>query len=310
MDLILHHYDFSNFSEKVRLVLGLKDLEWFSVEIPAYPPKPDYIPLTGGYRRTPALQIGADVYCDTALIVKVLDSIKPQAPLYPGPDPVRAQALCETLAAWAESQLLWPVALYVSGFNARRFPEVFHRDRAELHGKPAPTIEQVEASAPKYRAQMWPQLERIEDLLSAGNDYVLGDAVSLADIVIYEAPWFLDTMGGHCEGLDRLPTTRTWMERVRSLGHGRPIDLSAQAALDRARAAEPLAIDKLDYQAPEGVAVGEEVIVEPLGERSPASGILAFIDERRVSIRVSNDRVDEVCVHFPRLGYRVRRRKR
>ena len=310
MDLILHHYDFSNFSEKVRLVMGLKDLDWFSVEIPAYPPKPDYIPLTGGYRRTPALQIGADVYCDTALIVEVLDSIKPQPPLYPGPEPVRAQALCESLAAWAESQLLWPVALYVSGCNARRFPEAFHRDRAALHGKPTPTIEQVEASAPKYRAQMWPQLDRIEDLLSSGNDYVLGDAVSLADIVIYEAPWFLETMGGHSEGLDRRPKTRAWIERVHILGHGRPVDLSAQAALDRAHGAEPLAIEIPDYQAPEGVAVGDEVIIEPMGERSPASGILASIDERRVSIRISNDRVDEACVHFPRLGYHVRRRKR
>ena len=31
---ILHHYDFSNYSEKVRLVLGLKGLSWRSVDIP------------------------------------------------------------------------------------------------------------------------------------------------------------------------------------------------------------------------------------------------------------------------------------
>ena len=55
-ELILHHYDFSSYSEKVRLVLGLKGLTWRSVEISPVLPKPDYMPLTGGYRRAPALQ--------------------------------------------------------------------------------------------------------------------------------------------------------------------------------------------------------------------------------------------------------------
>jgi hypothetical protein len=49
-ELILHHYDFSSYSEKVRLVLGLKGLTWRSVDIPPVLPKPDYMPLTGGYR--------------------------------------------------------------------------------------------------------------------------------------------------------------------------------------------------------------------------------------------------------------------
>jgi len=74
MKWILHHYDFSNFSEKVRLMLGLKGIAWDSVEIPSHLPKPDYLPLTGGYRRTPSLQIGADVYCDTHLIAEVIEA--------------------------------------------------------------------------------------------------------------------------------------------------------------------------------------------------------------------------------------------
>ena len=35
-ELILHHYDFSSYSEKVRLVLGLKGLTWRSVGIPPF----------------------------------------------------------------------------------------------------------------------------------------------------------------------------------------------------------------------------------------------------------------------------------
>ena len=72
-ELILHHYDFSSYSEKVRLVLGLKGLTWRSVGIPPVLPKPDYMPLTGGYRRAPSLQFGADVFCDSKRIIEELE---------------------------------------------------------------------------------------------------------------------------------------------------------------------------------------------------------------------------------------------
>jgi len=80
-ELIFHHYPSSPFSEKVRLVFGFKGLAWKSVIIPMIMPKPDVIALTGGYRKTPILQIGADVYCDTALICRVLDRLHPERPL-------------------------------------------------------------------------------------------------------------------------------------------------------------------------------------------------------------------------------------
>ena len=87
-ELILHHYPMSPFAEKVRLMLGYKQLAWRSVIIPPVMPKPDVVALTGGYRRTPILQIGADVYCDTALIARVLEARQPQPTLYPGDAPL------------------------------------------------------------------------------------------------------------------------------------------------------------------------------------------------------------------------------
>jgi len=47
--IILHHYDTSPYSEKVRLGLGLKGLAWASVEIPVIMPKPDLTALTVFY---------------------------------------------------------------------------------------------------------------------------------------------------------------------------------------------------------------------------------------------------------------------
>ena len=72
-ELILHHYPPSPLSEKIRVALGIKGLSWKSVEIPRVPPKPDVMPLTGGYRRTPIMQIGADIFCDSQMILIELE---------------------------------------------------------------------------------------------------------------------------------------------------------------------------------------------------------------------------------------------
>ena len=43
-------------------------------------PKPNLTALTGGYRKTPVLQIGADIYCDSQLIMRELER------RYPSPE--------------------------------------------------------------------------------------------------------------------------------------------------------------------------------------------------------------------------------
>ena len=104
-ELILHHYDFSSYSEKVRLVLGLKGLSWRSVDIPPVLPKPDYMPLTGGYRRAPALQLGADVFCDSKRIIEELERRFSEPSIYPGPDVAVQRAVIAGLEYWTDSVL-------------------------------------------------------------------------------------------------------------------------------------------------------------------------------------------------------------
>jgi len=305
MNWILHHYDFSNFSEKVRLILGFKRVTWDSVEIPAYLPKPDYVPLTGGYRRTPSLQIGADVYCDTRLIADVIESAVPEPGLFPGG--ARTRVLAHAIADWAESRLLWPAALYITGINAARYPAEFHSDRAVLHGKPLPDVEKVKASAVKYLAQLRSELGAIEDLFAPGQPYVLGDAPGLADIALYHVPWFLDTIEPEHHLLDAMPRTRAWMSRIAAIGHGVPQPLTAAEAIARANETAPK-VSKAPWDPnPEGIATGEPVSVSPLDENSPAHGTLVGADDRTICISVRNERVDPVHVHFPRSGYKLSR---
>ncbi|MFT4563159.1 MAG: glutathione S-transferase [Gammaproteobacteria bacterium] len=307
MKWILHHYDFSNFSEKVRLMLGYKGIAWDSVEIPSHLPKPDYTPLTGGYRRTPSLQIGADIYCDTRLIAEHIESACPNPSFYAGSP--RMKIFARSIGDWAESRMLWPTALYITGMNADRFSKEFHSDRASLHGKPVPNVAQVKASAVKYLAQMRSELHAIEDLFVDDSLYVLGDELSLADISLYQIPWFLNTIEPGHSFLDQMPRTREWVARVAAIGHGEVSTFSAQGAIERANQSTPIPIDSVATTTPEGLAVGDPVLVSPMGELSPASGTLAFADDERVVIDVSNERLKHVRVHLPRSGYRLSRNR-
>ena len=107
-DLILHHYPMSPFAQKIRLALGYKRLAWRSVLIPAVMPKPDVVALTGGYRRTPVLQVGADIYCDTALVCDVLEHVQPEPMLYPP----ALRGVARVFAQWADTTLFWAAMAY------------------------------------------------------------------------------------------------------------------------------------------------------------------------------------------------------
>ena len=114
-EIILHHYDRSPFSEKVRLVFGLKSVRWRSVQIPRWMPKPDLMPLTGGYRKTPVMQIGADIFCDTRAILREIERRFPSPPLYHAGGG-------ELLAAWADTLLFTNAVGIVFGTFADNFP--------------------------------------------------------------------------------------------------------------------------------------------------------------------------------------------
>jgi glutathione S-transferase len=59
-ELILYHYPSSPFAEKVRMAMGLKKLDWRFVIVDLILLRPYLKALTGGYRRVPVLQVGAD----------------------------------------------------------------------------------------------------------------------------------------------------------------------------------------------------------------------------------------------------------
>ena len=302
--LILHHYDFSNFAEKARSMLGFKGLAWCGVEIPPILPKPKLTPLTGGYRRTPVLQDGADLWCDTRLIAQELERRVPSPTLFP---PAVAGA-ANALAWWAEQQFMRPTALYVSGINADHMPEGLHEDRARLHGLPVPSIEAVRKAAIRNFHLVKPQIAWLANMLDDGRRYLLGDAPCIADFAAYHVVWFYRGRHVDCRAVfDPYPKLLAWRDRMAAIGHGTRTDIDADEALAVARAATPAAPRPSQPQ-DRDPRPGERARVRPSDNaRDWSEGQVHFIDAEEIALLHEDPQVGEVAVHFPRLGYDWRR---
>ena len=131
-DLILHHYWPSPFAHKIRLALGLSGIPWKSVEIPRVPPKPLLMPLTAGYRRTPVLQSGADVYCDTQNIVSTLTEVTENHQLLPTERRGKILAFTD----WADGTVFNLAARVVLTSALDTAPAEFIQDRGGLYFGP------------------------------------------------------------------------------------------------------------------------------------------------------------------------------
>ncbi|HEX2891557.1 glutathione S-transferase family protein [Vineibacter terrae] len=302
-DLILHHYDFSNYSEKVRLALGYKGLAWRSVTIPPVAPKPDLTPLTGGYRRTPVLQVGADIYCDTSLIVRELERRFPAPTLFPA----ALSASADAIVYWAENRLFRPVSLYVSGSNIDHLPQGLQTDRALMRGLPPPDAATVQRAARRNAPLVRAQIPQVDAMLADGRAWIAGPAPTVADLAVYHALWFITARTALlAHELAPYPRIAAWMSRVRDFGHGASTPLDASEALriaatatpEAARPSQPFAEDP-----PLGSAV--RIRADDYG-RDPVEGTLVFIDPGEIAVRRDDEQTGTTVVHFPRLGYDLR----
>ena len=301
--MILHHYPASPFAEKIRAVMGFKQLEWHSVMIPSVMPKPDLIPLTGGYRKTPVLQIGADVYCDTSLICDVLEHLAPSPSLYNK----APKGLVRSVAQWADT-LLFPVAMaynfqpqgaaHVMASFTPETVKVFAADRQAMRGGGA-RMHHADGTG-MYKSQ----LRRIASMLEH-QAFLLGDTPCLADFSVYHSVWFTQVQVPILAGiLDATPVVKAWTTRMAAFGHGVSTKMSAEEALAVAKAATPLAVSDEFFQDEHGIPLGSMVTVaaESFGTE-PTLGELVAASRTRYTLRRHDDRTGTVHVHFPRLGF-------
>jgi len=300
--LILHHYDTSPFSEKIRLIFGRKGLAWRSVIQPNMMPKPELVPLTGGYRRIPVLQIGADVYCDSQRIARELERLHPEATLHP----YGSEGLCHATNLWADRMLFQAAVPVVFGKIGDAVPKEFIEDRRKLMG--GGDFGAFIAAAPLFAEQLRAQAQLLEAQLADGRRFLLGADPSLADFAAYHPIWFLRAIPPAAAALAEFARIGAWAERVNAIGHGIRSELSPPDALAIARDAKPLPAAGVANGEPNGLSEGERVAVLPDDYGfDPVEGELVAADIHEVAVRRSSPETGEVVVHFPRAGFRVMR---
>lgn len=304
-DIILHHYPESPYSEMVRLILGFKRLNWRSVVVPMMLPKPDVIALTGGYRKAPTLQIGSDIYCDTALIAEELERIQPDPPLYPQAHAANTRIL----AAWAGQHWFAAgvgYAMQPEGFNSlfakysAEHRAAFVEDRKAFR-KGAPRM-----ALPAATALLSDHLGRFERQLSDGRQYLLGDNPTIADFSFFHPLWFIRNATAVAGLLSAWPGVLRWMQRMGTIGHGTSTTLDSAEAIEIARSGKPAALRSEVCQAPGPCPVGTRVTVAPtdIGIDPVAGELVAEYANEWVVMR-EDPRAGKVHVHFPRAGYQI-----
>ena len=199
---------------------------------PSIMPKPDLTALTGGYRKTPVLQIGADIYCDSQLIMRELERRHPTPSFYPA-----GRGAADALAWWAEKTMFSPAVSIAFAKRPDALPKGFLEDRAKFSGRNIDPVAMM-AAVPNLLDQLRAHFDWLDQTLADGRSFLQGRAVGLADLAAYHPVWYLQTefrIGG---GAAR------WLSKAAELGRARcrnrprqaePNDLRTSARCGRKR---------------------------------------------------------------------------
>ena len=305
-EIIFHAYPQSPVAEKVRVAFGIKGLVWRTVEIPRLPPKPMLTALTGGYRRTPVMQIGADIYCDSQCIIRELERRHPSPSFMPTSD----HGLMWCLSRWTDGTLFDQTVRHVLGSAGDNLDKDFAADRGRLYlGEDwAEGLKNAHANLPHLVAQMRAPLSWLNAQLADGRAFLLGEAPAAIDAQFYHVVWFL--RGRWTDGpsfLSEFTDLVRWEENIQSIGHGTSSSMEPEEAIRRARDLQPVAKIGVAAHEPQGFEVGQSVTITPdvNGGEQPVGGRIRFANAETVVIERTAEDVGTVCVHFPRSGYRV-----
>ena len=254
------------------------------------------------------MQVGADIYCDTALIARRLEAEKSTPALYPEGQEFNVASF----AQWADSQVfLHAVSLVFQpesiamrfGKLPPEFLKTFIADRSTLFNGGLATrvpLEVAKHQWPTLMARLQQQLEREQ------GDFLFGEP-SLADIAMAHPLWFLRGTPVTAPLVDAYPDVAAWLARVLDFGHGSYSELSGEDAVAIARDATPAALPGAALADPNGFAVGQQVAISAIDYGVDAvEGELVFSGSEELILRREDPRAGIVHVHFPRLGFAIK----
>lgn len=262
--------------------------------------------LTGGYRRTPVMQIGADIYCDSQCIIRELE----RRHLSPSYFPTSEAGLMWCLSRWTDGELFTLAVKLVLGSAGDDLPSDFAEDRGRLYlGENwAEGLKRANDQIPHLVAQIRAPLSWLNAQLGDERRYLLGTDPAAIDAQIYYIIWFIrGRWVGGPSMLSEFPNLVRWEDNVRAIGHGTPSSMSPEDAIARANSLRPASDTGVAPNDPQGLEVGSSVTVSPDldGGEQPVDGKVRYADAETIGIERTTDAVGTVCVHFPRAGYRI-----
>jgi glutathione S-transferase len=296
--LILHHYESSPYAEKVRFVLGAKSLPWASVDQPVIMPKPELTLLTGGYRRIPVLQVGADIYFDSRLILAEIERRHP--------DPPMASGIAEIMQFWSDRHMFMQTVLIVFASNAAHIPQVLIDDRNAMNGGGGFDPSKMAAALPHAISQVRASLAAVSRALG-DNVWLGGDRPSFADAHAWYLLWFVKR---NCPEVFKSliagkPELIRWTEACAALGHGRGVEYTREEAIEAARndLPDPIMVqDGLPGEPPVGSRVA---LTADDYAKDPVIGTLVRASDDEFVVRRLVDGVGNIDVHAPRAGFMI-----
>jgi glutathione S-transferase len=313
-DIILHHYEKSPYSQKIRSYLGYKGLKWRSHEVSMVPPRAELNLLTGGNRRIPVMQIGADVFLDSNMIWRTLEKLHPE-PVVSRKADYLIHPICRL---WEPRQMIYlaPLRFRVREDAASAFsnPEemaAFRTDRGPFMA-PATDISKNAEFGPSAFAHVRMHAYWLESQLatagplSAPAHFLGGGKPSPADFSAFHGFWWLKPSSARQDLFGKLETLWSWVDRMEAFDQGgKPTPITGAEVLAHAKGAQPafeLPSSPLAADPKPGTAV--TVTPDDYG-KDPVSGDLVSIGADHITIRRETSETGPLHLHFPRWGYRL-----
>jgi len=296
------------------------------VEVSVLPPRPELLELLGiAYRRVPVLAIGNDVYCDSSLIVSVLERTFPPSEGYPTLFPKRKGSmtadtgLVKSLSMFYVDRLLYNLGAF--SYPYEKLPDVFVKDRNEHFG-PGGALDLLDMvpRRKEFAGTLSSHLDLIEEQVSDGREWLLDTELpGLADISVhFTLLWIRECKFDGFDGLfdpEVFPRTISWLERTTAYLQ-EFVDSSTFRHFTGMEAANIVASSKeedlaiIGFNSVEagrlGLQLGDLVSVEPEDTgRVPTIGKLVALNRQEVVIETHGSAADVVRCHFPRLAFRI-----
>ena len=297
--VILHQYDMSPFSEKIRKIFAFKNAPWHAVTQSMWLPRPHLTPMTGAYRRIPVLQIGADIWCDTRLIARKVDALFPDPPLVPAGQ----EAAVEAITQWADRHMFGVAVPQVFTALGAMLPPELLADRKKMRPDIDPAV--FAAMVPDLKNELRVWVHGLERTFARGG-FLLGDRFSGADASVFHVLWFVRNTPDAARLLGELPGVQRWLAAIDGMGQGRREELTPEAALAIAKDAEPATPRRADPGDPNGLAPGPMVAISSDDlPQSRFEGEVIALDVDEVVILRHDPACGAIALHFPRAGYRI-----